>query len=90
MKLDVTLVCDICVIHLPIFCMADSLPLEQSYDKNLGPDSIYKYFLTSIGNPIMEMILRLSYLHNGISYTGKMASLYWISPMTDISKTDLY
>ena len=22
-----------------------------------------------------------SYLHNGISYTGKMASLYWISPL---------
>ena len=24
------------------------------------------------------MILRPSYLHNGISYTGKMSSLYWI------------
>ena len=24
------------------------------------------------------MILRPSYLHNGISYTGKMTSLYWI------------
>ena len=24
------------------------------------------------------MILWLSYLHNGISYTGKMTSLYWI------------
>ena len=26
------------------------------------------------------MILRSSYLHNEISYTGNMASLYWISP----------
>ena len=25
--------------------------------------------------------VRLSYLHNGISYTGKMTSLYWISPL---------
>ena len=32
-----------------------------------GADSIKRYHLTSIGN-----------LHNGISYTGKMSSLYWI------------
>ena len=25
-----------------------------------------------------KTILRSSYLHNGISYTGKMTSLYWI------------
>ena len=25
-----------------------------------------------------KMILRPSYLHNGISYTGKTASLYWV------------
>ena len=28
-----------------------------------------------------KTILRLSYLHNGIFYTGKMTSLYWISPL---------
>ena len=27
-----------------------------------------------------KMILRSSYLHSGISYTGKMTSLYWIRP----------
>ena len=27
-----------------------------------------------------KTILRPSYLHNGISYTGKMTSLYWIGP----------
>ena len=27
-----------------------------------------------------KMVVRLSYLHNGISYTVKMTSLYWISP----------
>ena len=28
------------------------------------------------------MILRTSYLHNGVSYTGKMTSLYWIKALT--------
>ena len=28
-------------------------------------------------------ILRPSYLHNGISYTGKMTSLYWIKAQAD-------
>ena len=28
-----------------------------------------------------KTILRPSYLHNGISYTGKMTSLYWIRAM---------
>ena len=32
-----------------------------------------------------KTILRSSYLHSGISYTGKKASLYWISPQ-DIYK----
>ena len=27
-----------------------------------------------------------SYLHNGISYTGKMASLYWVSPLVGNNK----
>ena len=27
-----------------------------------------------------KRVIRSSYLHNGISYTGEMASLYWISP----------
>ena len=31
---------------------------------------------TTIGNPIVK--IRRSYLHNGISYTDKMTSLYWI------------
>ena len=28
-----------------------------------------------------ETVERSSYLHNGISYTGKMASLYWTNPI---------
>ena len=27
-----------------------------------------------------KTVVRSSYLHNGISYTGKMTSLYWFSP----------
>ena len=34
---------------------------------NLGPDSIYSWYPTSIGYPILG--IPLSYLHNGISYT---------------------
>ena len=31
-----------------------------------------------------KTIVRSSYLHNGISYTGKMTSLYWFSPLNVI------
>ena len=29
-----------------------------------------------------KTVVRSSYLHNGISYTGKMTSLYWFSPLS--------
>ena len=35
----------------------------------------YQYRKSHCGD---KTILRSSYLHNGISYTGKMTSLYWI------------
>ena len=34
-----------------------------------------------------KTILRPSYLHNGISYTGKMASLYWIRALLLVNKS---
>ena len=37
--------------------------------------SSYQYGKSRCGD---KTILRPSYLHNGISYTGKMTSLYWI------------
>ena len=37
--------------------------------------SSYQYKKSHCGD---KMILRPSYLHNGISYTGKMISIYWI------------
>ena len=37
--------------------------------------SSYQYRKSHCGD---KTVLRSSYLHNGISYTGKMSSLYWI------------
>ena len=39
--------------------------------------SSYQYRKSNDGD---KMIIQSSYLHNGISYMGKTASLYWISP----------
>ena len=38
----------------------------------------YQYKISNCGD---KTVVRWSYLHNGISYTGKMTSLYWISPL---------
>ena len=43
----------------------------------------YQYRKSHCGD---KTIVRSSYLHNWISYTGKMTSLYWIGPMKRISK----
>ena len=43
----------------------------------INSDSIWICHLTSIGNPIVDMRLRRIPIYNGISYTGKMTSLYW-------------
>ena len=40
--------------------------------------SSYQYRKSHCGD---KTVVRSSYLHNGISYTGKMTSLYWISPL---------
>ena len=40
--------------------------------------SSYQYRKSHCGD---KMILRPSYLHNGISYTGKTTSLYWIGAL---------
>ena len=46
----------------------------------------YQYRKSHCGD---KTILRPSYLHNGISYTGKMTSLYWIRAL-HISQDILY
>ena len=40
--------------------------------------SSYRYRKSHCGD---KTVVRSSYLHNGISYTGKMTSLYWFSPL---------
>ena len=40
--------------------------------------SSYQYRNSHFGD---KTAVRSSYLHNGISYTGKMSSLYWIGPL---------
>ena len=43
--------------------------------------SSYQYRKSHCGD---KTILRPSYLHNGISYTGKMTSLYWIRTLAPL------
>ena len=45
----------------------------------------YQYRKSHCGDN--KMIVRSSYLHNGISYTGKMTSLYWTSPQESLAVT---
>ena len=54
--------------------------------KNWGPcfniKMSYQYRKSHCGD---KMIIRSSYLHNGISYTGNMTSLYWNSLQGPVS-----
>ena len=43
--------------------------------------SSYQYRKSHRGD---KMVVRSSYLHSGISYTGKMVSLYWIGALVDM------
>ena len=52
-------------------------PWPQNVYWELGIYSIYICYLSSRADLIVEMGWVDNYLHNGISYTGKMMSLYW-------------
>ena len=45
--------------------------------------SSYQYRKSHCGD---KTVVRSSYLHNGISYTGKMSSLYWIGALDTYSQ----
>ena len=61
------------------------IPLKQpGINGSLGPwfnikMSSYQYRKSHCGD---KTVVRSSYLQNGISYTGKMISFYWIGPRT--------
>ena len=66
------------IIHNWLWCWFD----DGNYLKRTGPwfninMSSYQYRKSHCG---YKTVVRSSYLHNGISYTGKMSSLYWIGP----------
>ena len=57
---------------------------ELSSQMHTGPwfnikMSSYQYRKSLCGD---KTVVRSSYLHNGISYTGKMTSLYWVRALT--------
>ena len=47
----------------------------------------YQYRKSHCGD---KTILRPSYLHNGISYTGKITSLYWIRALKKVAKIEKF
>ena len=62
-----------------------SLGLNELITKQAVKTMIFIFvihYLTSIGNPIVKMLLWLFYLHNEIFYSDKMASSYWNGPQT--------
>ena len=86
--------CRIVVILLRLYCVA---PTNESYlfayrpewNNSPGPRfnkkmSSYQYRKSHCGD---KTVVRSSYLHNGISYTGKMTSLYWIGALLFIIGT---
>ena len=60
--------------------------IRRSYDRLISTMGfpIYQYRKSHCGD---QTILRPSYLHNGISYTGKTASLYWIAALCVVFST---
>ena len=66
-----------------VLCIARSFPklFRTGPSFNIKVSS-NQYRKSHCGN---KTVVRSSYLHNGISYTGKMTSLYWISPQVCIS-----
>ena len=62
---------------LVCFSGGDAIGIKSGPRFNIKMTS-YQYRKSHCGD---KTILRPSYLHNGISYTAKMTSLYWISPL---------
>ena len=66
-------------VYLQIYCGTHTKDATEGF-RYPGPRfnikmSSYQYSKSHCGD---KTVVRSSYLHNGISYTGKMSSLYWI------------
>ena len=61
-------------IFLGIYCRCDLCNPGPWFNIKM---SYYQYRKSHCGD---KTVVRLSYLHNGNLYTGKMIPLYWISP----------
>ena len=61
-------------------CCASHMHSGPRFNKKMPS---YQYRNSHCGD---KTVVRSSYLHNGISYTGKMTSLYWIRAQDSIFK----
>ena len=81
-----------CWTAVEVLVIWDTLTLMWHYCNEYWAQIQYIWHFTSIaGNPISwrscKTLLRPSYLHNGIPYTGKMTSLYQIRNLVIITMT---
>ena len=71
----------LCFMHRPILPVSSRItsltPEESGTWFNIKMSS-YQYRKSHCGD---KTVVRSSYLHNGISYTDKMSSLYWIGAL---------
>ena len=70
-----SLSCCECILHGLAFCFC----WRPGPWFNIKMSS-YQYRKSHCGD---KTVVRSSYLHNGISYTGKMTSLYWFGPQPE-------
>ena len=71
----------------PMFLiLLNFLELESEPWFNIKMSS-YQYRKSHCGD---KTVVRSSYLHNGISYTGKLSSLYWIGPQNILERLGQY
>ena len=69
----------------------DRNKIRRIWEASPGPRfnikmSSYQYRKSHCGD---KTVVKSSYLHNGISYTGKMASFYWINPQSSTAHAQI-
>ena len=75
-----------CLDYLTDYGIRANSLIKKTLKNTSGPCfnikmSSYQYRKSHCGD---KTVVRSSYLHNGISYTGKMASLYWFCPLVSM------